>query len=95
MSQVVTLRRQKEAFHYVWKKVQDEVFTFYKGKQHKPDKLRVDEENKLAIIAYIIVKSQNAKLFLTLNALLPFINQNIIEEAAPIITFESAFKAIL
>jgi hypothetical protein len=37
--------------------VQDEVIAFWKDKENKPDKLRVDEENKLAIIAYIIVKS--------------------------------------
>ncbi len=79
----------------MWGKIQQEVLAFYKDKQqYKVEKLKIDEENKLSLVAYIIIKAQNPLLFATFKALMPFIKQAVIEEAAPLVTFETAFNAI-
>ena len=55
MKKVASLRRKKEAFHYVWKKIQVEVYRYWKDKDINKDKLRINEDNRLSIISFLLI----------------------------------------
>ena len=83
--------------NYVWKKIQKEVFVFWKGKEDviKPQKLKMYEDTRLCVMAYVIVMSECSDVFIAFKALSPFIDQHNIQDSIPMATVESAIQVIL
>ena len=76
MTTITSLTKKKMLFNYVWNKIQKEVFTYWKGKEDivKPQKLKMYEDTRLCVMAYVIVMSECADVFIAFKALSPFID---------------------
>ena len=77
--------------------MQKEVIDFWNDKNTKipESKLALSEDQRLCLMAYVIVQSQCADIYTSFLALNPFIDFNSMEEAVPLATVENAIQVIL
>ncbi|CDW84598.1 UNKNOWN [Stylonychia lemnae] len=92
-----SLIKKKMILKYSWNKLQKEVFEYWKerNKNISKEKLLINEDTRLCLVSYIIIQSQCAEVFLLVKELEPFIDQNRIEDALPLATFQNAIQVIM
>ncbi|CDW84849.1 UNKNOWN [Stylonychia lemnae] len=97
LEKITSLRKKKSLIKYVWNKLQQEVYEYWK--QHPDivslDKQKVFEDTRLCLMAYIITKSQCQDILVSFKALSPFIDQHQMKDSMPMATVESAIKVII
>ena len=89
-----TLSQFKELIKYAWSKIQTEAERYWRGKKIQDEKIRLNEDARLSITAYVITKARAPQIIPMLYALMDFINDALYEECAPIATLESAIKVV-
>ena len=89
-----TLSQFKELIKYAWSKIQTEAERYWRGKKIQDEKIRLNEDARLSITAYVITKARAPQIIPMLYALMDFINDTLYEECAPIATLESAIKVV-
>ena len=72
---ITSLTKKKQLFNYVWNKIQQEVIDFWKGKPDivHPRKLKMYEDTRLCVMAFIIIMSESPEIYTDFKALSPFI----------------------
>lgn len=81
-----------------WSNIQREVNSYWKDKEVKltEQKLVLSEDARLAIMAYLVIKSGKAEdIFIAFKTIEHFVNFENYSEAAPLSTLETAFHIIL
>ena len=89
-----TLSQFKELIKYAWSKIQTEAERYWRDKKIQDEKIRLNEDARLSITAYVITKARAPQIIPMLYALMDFINDTLYEECAPIATLESAIKVV-
>ena len=89
-----TLSQFKEMIKYAWTKIQTEAERYWRDKKIQDEKIRLNEDARLSITAYVITKARVPQIIPMLYALMDFINDTLYEECAPIATLESAIKVV-
>ena len=67
---------------------------YWRNKKIQIDKIRLSEDARLSITAYVLVKAGISQVVPQLYAMMDFINDTLYEECAPIATLESAIKVV-
>ena len=97
LQKITSLRKQKMLLNYVWNKIQQEVYDYWRGSAVpvEREKQKMFEDTRLCVIAFVIVKAQCTEVFAAVKALQPFIDQYQIRDSIPIATIESAINVIV
>ena len=67
---------------------------YWKNRQIDHEKVRLSEDVRLAITAYVLVQAGVSNIVPQLYAMQDFLNDQLYEECAPMATLESAIKVV-